>query len=40
MDGGVLTVRVAIVLAIFPAELVTTTWNVAPLSADVVAGVV
>jgi hypothetical protein len=33
------TVRVAALLVAVPAELPTTTWNVAPLSAVVVAGV-
>lgn len=35
-----LTVKVAVLLVIVPAELETITLNLEPLSADVVAGVV
>jgi len=34
------TVRVAVPLVMLPAELLTTAWNVEPLSALVVTGVV
>jgi hypothetical protein len=43
IDGAVaaaFTVRVALLLVALPAELVTTTENTEPLSAEVVAGVV
>jgi hypothetical protein len=43
IDGataGAFTVRVALLLVALPAELVTTTEKVEPLSAVVVAGVV
>jgi hypothetical protein len=43
IDGATLlafTVRVALLLVVLPAELVTTTENMEPLSAEVVAGVV
>ena len=38
--GAALTVRVTVELGVLPAELLTTAWNVEPLSAVVVAGVV
>ena len=40
ITGGCKTVRVARLLVTEPAELLTTTVNKLPLSADVVAGVV
>ena len=38
--AAALTVKVAALLVIVPAELLTTTWKAAPLSFVVVAGVV
>jgi hypothetical protein len=38
--AAALTVRVTVVLGALPVLLLTTTWNVEPLSAVVVAGVV
>jgi hypothetical protein len=38
--AAALTVKVTVELGVFPAALLTTTWNVEPLSAVVVAGVV
>jgi hypothetical protein len=40
IDGGVFTVNVTAVLVTLPTELLTSTVNWDPLSADVVAGVV
>ena len=40
MVGGTLTVSAAVLLVALPALLVTVTENFAPLSAEVVAGVV